>query len=129
MTQTEALQAIIARIQGVWDHPALVAAGPLSSNATEDILRIAEEASAAVSSAKSDLQTLRTTIADQAFDAYDFGDDKVEDSNGWQHDGGDDFKKTIFLESKTNEDSEKATFVVEFIEDAAVVETAYVEYR
>lgn len=34
------LAAIRARIQGVWDHPALTHYGPLSTKATDDILRI-----------------------------------------------------------------------------------------
>lgn len=41
---TEALQAIEARIKGVWDHPALVKIGPLSSNGTEDVAWISRAA-------------------------------------------------------------------------------------
>ena len=42
-----ALEAIRARINGVWDHQSLVAYGPLSTE-TRDILRIADAAIAAV---------------------------------------------------------------------------------
>ena len=39
-----ALDAIVARIQGEWDHPALKAFGPLSTDTTADILEIAMQA-------------------------------------------------------------------------------------
>ena len=39
-----ALAAIIARIQGEYDHPALVAYGPLEANALADVQRIARHA-------------------------------------------------------------------------------------
>lgn len=37
-----AVRAIIARINGVWDDPDLIAVGPLSTQPLIDILRIAE---------------------------------------------------------------------------------------
>lgn len=40
----EALQAIEARIDGVWDHPALVKIGPLFSDETVDVARISRAA-------------------------------------------------------------------------------------
>lgn len=40
MTDQEKLQAIEARINGDWDNPALLKAGPLSTSLTEDILHI-----------------------------------------------------------------------------------------
>ncbi len=39
-----ALLAIIARIQGEWDNPFLMQFGELSTNTTDDILRIVESA-------------------------------------------------------------------------------------
>lgn len=44
MTPTEALRAITARINGEWDCPALVQAGPLSTNVLADVERIARSA-------------------------------------------------------------------------------------
>lgn len=38
----KALEAIVARINGEWDHPSLVAHGPLLANSDEDILIIAQ---------------------------------------------------------------------------------------
>ena len=40
----DALQAIAARINGVWDDPALMAFGPLSLDSDEDILKLANTA-------------------------------------------------------------------------------------
>jgi hypothetical protein len=40
LTYQEALQAIAARIQGVFDDPALIKAGALSTDKTADILYI-----------------------------------------------------------------------------------------
>ncbi len=40
----EALHAIKARVNGEWDHPALMRQGPLSSSTPRDILEIAEKA-------------------------------------------------------------------------------------
>jgi hypothetical protein len=40
----EALKAIKARLNGEFDHPSLVAYGPLSDSETDDILGYAEEA-------------------------------------------------------------------------------------
>lgn len=39
----KALQAVLARINGEWDHPALVAFGPLRTDPMEDIRYIVEE--------------------------------------------------------------------------------------
>ena len=46
-----ALEAIEARISGIWDNPALVAFGPLSTNTDADCLAIAR---AAIAKAKGD---------------------------------------------------------------------------
>lgn len=40
----DALRAVRARIQGIWDDPALMAKGPLSSDTTADVLAYVEEA-------------------------------------------------------------------------------------
>jgi len=40
----DALRAIIARINGIYDAPELKAIGPLSVDSDEDVLRIAEDA-------------------------------------------------------------------------------------
>lgn len=40
-----ALNAIQARIEGVWDHPALIEYGELHTDPTQDILRIVEKVS------------------------------------------------------------------------------------
>jgi len=42
--KTKALKAIVARIQGVYDDPALMAFGPLSASIKTDCLAIAEAA-------------------------------------------------------------------------------------
>jgi malonyl CoA-acyl carrier protein transacylase len=42
MTSEQAIKAIIARIQGVYDEPNLVSFGPLSTNRLQDILDIAK---------------------------------------------------------------------------------------
>ena len=39
-----ALRAIVARITGEWDHPDLMAVGPLTADSNQDILRIARGA-------------------------------------------------------------------------------------
>lgn len=39
-----AIRAIIARIQGDWDHPDLKAVGPLSPMTIDDVLMIAQKA-------------------------------------------------------------------------------------
>ena len=39
-----ALEAVEARIHGVYDHPALMEYGPLHTDSDKDVLRIAEEA-------------------------------------------------------------------------------------
>ncbi len=41
MTASEAFEAIIARINGVWDNPALLKFGPLATDPMEDIVGIA----------------------------------------------------------------------------------------
>ena len=43
MTAAEALEAIIARIDGVWDHPALEKFGPLTPSCADDVKAIARE--------------------------------------------------------------------------------------
>jgi hypothetical protein len=40
----ETLRAIAARIDGEWDHPALVAMGPLNTNTISDVALFAETA-------------------------------------------------------------------------------------
>jgi len=42
--ESKALAAIVARINGPWDDPHLAEFGPLSADALEDVLRIAESA-------------------------------------------------------------------------------------
>ncbi len=44
-----ALEAIVARIKGEWDHPALKATGPLRTPTTDDVLAFAENALATAS--------------------------------------------------------------------------------
>jgi hypothetical protein len=43
-TQVNALRAIVARLDGEWDNPHLIAAGSVHSNPEVDIRRIAEDA-------------------------------------------------------------------------------------
>jgi hypothetical protein len=40
----EALTAIVARLKGEYDNPAIEAFGPLSESTRDDILRLAQEA-------------------------------------------------------------------------------------
>jgi hypothetical protein len=48
----EALQAIMARAQGIYDSPALLRYGPLMPHRDDDIVRIAREALARVREAR-----------------------------------------------------------------------------
>ena len=48
MTEDEAVEAILARIRGEYDNPALVKFGPLSDDLTDDIEAIADAYRAAL---------------------------------------------------------------------------------
>ena len=65
----------------------------------------------------------RVVSAEAYYLAYDFGDDVVEASNGWERTSGDDtWRRTVFVERDVpGEDTIARTFAITFLPGTAVV--------
>lgn len=73
------------------------------------------------------LDDTRLAAADEAFALYDFGDEVVKESGGWEYiQGSGLWRRVVFFENGDNP-STRRTFVVHFEEGTTEVQESYVE--
>ena len=91
----------------------------LTQEDVETLVRLAREQDAFT------LESSRRIAAQAAFEHFDFGEEEVCATNGWEYmTPGADWHRTIFLD-RGSEDSEKAIFTVVFESDSDRITNTY----
>lgn len=67
------------------------------------------------------LHSVRRILANKAFEEYDFGNQVIQDSSGWEISDS-EWKQTLYIEDPDGGDSMKERFNVQFSEGFAIVE-------